>query len=44
MDRLLALINTWLQSLFARDLPADPLVSLSQRDWADLPAHHPICD
>jgi hypothetical protein len=44
MNKLLTLITSWLQSLLVSDLPADPLASLSPRDWADLPVHHPLVD
>ena len=44
MSILKQLINRLVASVFSRDrIPLDP-ESLALRDWADLPAHHPVRD
>lgn len=41
---LLISLRDWLSRLAPPEAVADPLAGLSPRDWADLPAHHPLCD
>ena len=44
MSNLITLLGRLFATLFAADpAPLDP-DSLSLRDWADLPAHHPSSD
>ena len=43
MSNLLTIIGRLLAAVFAADrAPLDP-ESMTLHDWADLPAHHPVC-
>lgn len=44
MSSILKSLRRFLASLAATDRAADDLDTLSLRDWADLPVHHPLSD
>jgi hypothetical protein len=41
MYKIFTFIRLWLAELLAEDAPADPLATMSPRELADLPVHHP---
>jgi hypothetical protein len=41
MYKIFTIIRIWLGELLADEVPADPLASMSARELADLPVHHP---
>jgi hypothetical protein len=44
MEKLLSLLRRLVAGLLPPQAAADPLDTLSPRDWADLPAYHPNCE
>jgi hypothetical protein len=43
MDKIFNLLRALIAGLFDHAGPADPLSSMSPRELADLPVHHPRC-
>jgi hypothetical protein len=43
MDKIFTLIRDLLAGLFEPAVPPDPLSTMSPRELADLPIHHPRC-
>lgn len=41
MYKIFTIIHLWLAELLAEDVPVDPLATMSPRELADLPIHHP---
>jgi hypothetical protein len=44
MDKIFTLIRSLLAGLFDEACPADPVSTMSTRELADLPTHHPRCE
>ncbi len=44
MDRIFTAIRAWLDRLLNPERPADPTETMSPRELADLPTHHPRLD
>ncbi|HHY49888.1 MAG TPA: hypothetical protein GYA10_09090 [Alphaproteobacteria bacterium] len=44
MHRIFMAMRSWLERLAARPCPPDPLLTMSPRELADLPAVHPARD
>lgn len=44
MSSLFQIIARLIAGLFAGERVAHDVDSMSLHDWADLPAHHPVCD
>lgn len=44
MSSLIGIISRLVAQLFRRERPTLGPEDMSLRDWADLPAHHPVSD
>ena len=44
MSNMLVLLRRLVTALFSSDAVATDPEVMPLRDWADLPAHHPLCD